>query len=90
LLPDRSLKLEKRKAVVEVEDPGMEQLVDELHELVARHVNRDNVRTWLHQSSEQQVRTAIEHTLKQLKQGIVIKSVGVLTKDGKYFVAIVL
>ena len=73
---DRSLKLEKRKAIVEIDDPATEQLVDELHKSIVRYVSRDIVRTWLHQSSEQQVRTAVDHTLKQLKQGVVIKNVG--------------
>ena len=65
-----------RKALVEVDDPTIESLVDNLHKLVANYVSRDAVRTWLHHSSEDQVRIAINHTLKQIKLGITIKNVG--------------
>lgn len=64
------------KAVVEIDEPATDSLVDELHPLVAQYVGREAVRTWLHQSSEEQVRTAIDYTLKQLKQGATIKNVG--------------
>lgn len=68
--------LKKRKSAVEIDDPTTEQLVDQIHKLIAEYVSRDAVQTWLHQSSEQQVRLAVDHTLKQLKQGMVIKNVG--------------
>ena len=68
--------LQKHKSVVEIEDLTTEQLVDQIHKPIAAYVSRDAVQTWLHQSSEQQVRLAIDHTLKQLKQGMAIKNVG--------------
>ncbi|NEU70139.1 replication initiation protein [Spirosoma agri] len=66
----------KQKAVVEIDDPETNLLVDELHGLIAQYIGRDAVRTWLHQSSEEQIRKAIDYTLKQIKQGTSIKNIG--------------
>ncbi|MFD2934947.1 replication initiation protein [Spirosoma flavum] len=66
----------KQKTVIEVDDPATELLVDQLHTLIAQYIGREAVRSWLHQSSEEQVRTAIDYTLKQIKQGAAIKNVG--------------
>lgn len=66
----------KTKVIIDIDDPAPEPLIDELHKPVAQYVGRDAVRTWLHQSSEEQVRMAITHTIKQLKQGAAIKNIG--------------
>ena len=51
-------------------------IVDELYGTVANYVGREVVMNWLQKSSVDQVHNAINYTLKQLKQGSVIKNVG--------------
>ncbi|AUD06103.1 replication initiation protein [Spirosoma pollinicola] len=66
----------KTSTIVEVDDSTTSLLIDDIHKLVEKYVGREAVRKWLHQSSEAQVRVAIDYTLKQLKQGVSIKNVG--------------
>ncbi|SFF02390.1 Protein involved in initiation of plasmid replication [Spirosoma endophyticum] len=53
-----------------------EYVVDQLHSSIANYVGRETVKNWLQKSPVDQVRNAIHYTLKQLKQGSVIKNVG--------------
>jgi plasmid replication initiation protein len=66
----------KTGSIVEVDDSTTSLLIDDIYKLVEKYVGREAVRKWLHQSSEAQVRAAIDYTLKQLKQGVSIKNVG--------------
>lgn len=66
----------KTRKVIELDDAATEQVVDQLHRRVEQYISREAIQTWLHQVSEEQVRSAIEHTVAQLKKGVRIRNVG--------------
>ncbi|CAN5397302.1 hypothetical protein BH09BAC4_BH09BAC4_19290 [soil metagenome] len=66
---------EEQEVIIGANNSGTEHIADQLYASVAQFVRREVVMNWLQKTSEDQVRTAISYTLKQIRQGTVIKNV---------------
>jgi plasmid replication initiation protein len=65
----------EQKTITEDNEPAPDHIVNDLYAPVSQFVRREVVMNWLQKSSVDQVSTAINYTLKQIRQGTVIKNV---------------
>ena len=66
---------EEQKVITGANNSGTDHIAAQLYASVAQFVGREVVLNWLQKASEDQVRAAINYTLRQIRQGTVIKNV---------------